>query len=252
MGLSQHSVTNVCHAILSYCWTCSTERLDDLIWSPKRKNKSRHPVLRSDWRQQHLMGQGQPKWSTNHCDSRRSSVDERSVCACSRSFKHSEKAPVLWRFISFVNALFCCCCCCCHKTLLLAFRRLPARVVPKLWYVYQWWYAKAFKVVHECSLLSLLVSKNGHNSFSQPFSSCCICVNSGFANFWSNVFVTMSFSGTRWYVVTVRDPQMLCDQKKFGNHWSTLCNTNLGVQIKPITFGGMARASNTRKKFSKK
>jgi len=22
-------------------------------------------------------------------------------------------------------------------------------VVPKLWYAYQWWYAKAFKVVHE-------------------------------------------------------------------------------------------------------
>ena len=87
-------------------------------------------------------------------------------------------------------------------------------MVLKLWYAYQQWCAKAFNVVHEktyflffftkkyihtyifylsvsvnkflCSLLPLLVSKNGRNTFSQPFSSCCICVNSGFPNFWSN------------------------------------------------------------------
>jgi len=30
----------------------------------------------------------------------------------------------------------------------------------------------------------------------------------------------MSFPETRWYVVMVRDPQMVRDQKKFGSHCS--------------------------------
>jgi len=30
----------------------------------------------------------------------------------------------------------------------------------------------------------------------------------------------MSFPGPRWYVATVRYPQIVRDQKKFRNHWS--------------------------------
>jgi len=32
------------------------------------------------------------------------------------------------------------------------------------------------------------------------------------------IFGTLTFPGTRWYVMTVRDPKMVRDQKKFGNH----------------------------------
>jgi len=34
---------------------------------------------------------------------------------------------------------------------------------------------------------------------------------------WCIVFGRMNFPGTRWYAVTVRDPQMVRDHKKFGN-----------------------------------
>jgi len=33
------------------------------------------------------------------------------------------------------------------------------------------------------------------------------------------IFGTLTFPGTRWYVLTVRVPQMVRDQKEFGNHW---------------------------------
>jgi len=36
------------------------------------------------------------------------------------------------------------------------------------------------------------------------------------------IFGTLTFPGTRWYVMTVRGPQMVRDQKKFENHWSTI------------------------------
>jgi len=39
-----------------------------------------------------------------------------------------------------------------------------------------------------------------------------------FQPFDRNIFGTLTFPGTRWYVLTARDPQMVCDQKKFGNH----------------------------------
>jgi len=32
------------------------------------------------------------------------------------------------------------------------------------------------------------------------------------------IFGTLTFPGTWWYVLTVRDPQKVHDQKKFGNH----------------------------------
>ena len=45
-----------------------------------------------------------------------------------------------------------------------------------------------------CGLLPFLISKNGDKTFSQPFSSCCVCVNSGFPNFRSNYFWHIDFS----------------------------------------------------------
>jgi len=29
----------------------------------------------------------------------------------------------------------------------------------------------------------------------------------------------LTYPGPRWHVLTVRDPQIVRDQKKFGNHW---------------------------------
>jgi len=39
-----------------------------------------------------------------------------------------------------------------------------------------------------------------------------------FQTFDQMIFGSLSSPGTRWYVVTVRKPQMVRDQKKFGNH----------------------------------
>jgi len=33
------------------------------------------------------------------------------------------------------------------------------------------------------------------------------------------IFGGLSFAGTRWYVVTVRDPKMVRDQKKLRDDW---------------------------------
>jgi len=41
-----------------------------------------------------------------------------------------------------------------------------------------------------------------------------------FQTFDRIIFGTLTFPGTRWYVMTVRDPQMVRAQKKFGNHWA--------------------------------
>jgi len=41
-----------------------------------------------------------------------------------------------------------------------------------------------------------------------------------FQTFDRMIFGTLTFPGTRWYVMTVRDPQMVRDQKKFENHCS--------------------------------
>jgi len=38
------------------------------------------------------------------------------------------------------------------------------------------------------------------------------------------IFGTLTFPGARWYVMTVRDPQMIRDQKKFGNHCPRVIN----------------------------
>jgi len=39
-----------------------------------------------------------------------------------------------------------------------------------------------------------------------------------FQSFARIVFGTLTFPGTRWYVLTVRDPQMVRGKKKFANH----------------------------------
>ena len=41
-----------------------------------------------------------------------------------------------------------------------------------------------------------------------------------FQTFDRMIFGTLTFPGTRWYVMTVRGTQMVRDQKKFENHWS--------------------------------
>ena len=51
--------------------------------------------------------------------------------------------------------------------------------------------------------------------FSQQFCSCRNC----FQTFDQMIFGTLTFPGTRWQVLTVRDPQMVRDQNKFGKHW---------------------------------
>jgi len=66
-------------------------------------------------------------------------------------------------------------------------------------------------------VLSLLVFKNGHYNLSLAFCSCCICANSGFQTFDRMICGRLRFSGTRPYVAT-RDPRVVRDQKRFGNH----------------------------------
>jgi len=41
------------------------------------------------------------------------------------------------------------------------------------------------------------------------------------------IFGRLSFPGTKWYVLTVGDPQMVRDQKKFGNHWFKVNSQNI-------------------------
>ena len=67
--------------------------------------------------------------------------------------------------------------------------------------------------------LPLLVSKNGHHSHFLHVAFVLILV---FQTFDRIIFGTLTFPETRRYVLTVRDPQMARDQKKFGNHWSTV------------------------------
>jgi len=65
----------------------------------------------------------------------------------------------------------------------------------------------------------LLVSKNGdsHSHYLHvAFVSILV-----FRTFDRIIFGALTFPGTRWYVLTVRDPQMVRDQKKFGNHCSS-------------------------------
>ena len=54
------------------------------------------------------------------------------------------------------------------------------------------------KFLHFC-VLPLLVSKNVHYSFSQPFYSCHMCVRSGLPNFDRMILGRMSFPGTRCF-----------------------------------------------------
>jgi len=42
-----------------------------------------------------------------------------------------------------------------------------------------------------------------------------------FQTFDRMIFGTLTLPGTRWYVMTVRDTQMVLDQKKFENHCSS-------------------------------
>jgi len=48
-----------------------------------------------------------------------------------------------------------------------------------------------------------------------------------FQTFDRIIYSTLTFPGTRWYVLTVRGPQMVRDQKKFGNH----CSSTIGSGV---------------------
>ena len=95
------------------------------------------------------------------------------------------------------------------------------------------------KFLHFC-VLSLFVSKNDVYYFSQPFCSCCICVKSGLPNFSSNNIGQNEFSWnkvfSRWYVVKKQDPQMVRDQKKFGNHCRRVINISSLIQLESDHF----------------
>jgi len=62
--------------------------------------------------------------------------------------------------------------------------------------------------------------KNGRYNFSQPiFVHVAFVSILVFQTFDQIIFGSrLSFPGTKWYVVIVWDPQMVRDQKKFGNH----------------------------------
>jgi len=46
------------------------------------------------------------------------------------------------------------------------------------------------------------------------------------------IFGTLTFPGTRWYVMTAREPQMIRDQKKFENHWFKEFQNNATHEIR--------------------
>jgi len=65
--------------------------------------------------------------------------------------------------------------------------------------------------------------KNSHSHFVHvAFVSILV-----FQTFDRMIFGTLTFPGTRWYVMTVMDTQMVRDQKKFENHCSNGTSNNL-------------------------
>jgi len=55
-----------------------------------------------------------------------------------------------------------------------------------------------------------------------------------FQTFDRMIFGTLTFPGTRWYVLTVRDPQMVRSQKKFGNHCFKSMNSSLAQSAEEL------------------
>ena len=76
------------------------------------------------------------------------------------------------------------------------------------------------------SLLALLVSKMAIILSHSHFLNVAFVSIMVFQTFDRFIFGTLTFSGSRWYVLTSQDPQMVRDQKKFGNHWfiAYMCN----------------------------
>jgi len=62
-------------------------------------------------------------------------------------------------------------------------------------------------------VLPLLVLKMATKILT-PIFSCRNC----FQTLDRMIFGTLTFPGTRWYMLTVREPQMVRDPKKFGNY----------------------------------
>jgi len=55
-----------------------------------------------------------------------------------------------------------------------------------------------------------------------------------FQTFDQMFFGRLSFPGTSRYVVTVRHPQMVHDEKKFGNHWFSTWVGKLWATYSPL------------------
>ena len=97
------------------------------------------------------------------------------------------------------------------------------------------------KYIHSCSFC-LSGSVNKLLNFCVAYFPCCFLKTAikfshshfvhvafvsilVFQTFGRMIFGTLTFPGTWWYVMTVRDTQMVRDQKKFENH--CLVETNL-------------------------
>ena len=102
------------------------------------------------------------------------------------------------------------------------------------------------KYIHSCSFY-LSGSVNKFLNFCVAYFPCCflkmaIKISHGhfvhvafvsilvFQTLDRMIFGTLTFRGTRWYVMTVRDTQMVRDQKKFENHWARLIDAHHGLQ----------------------
>jgi len=74
-------------------------------------------------------------------------------------------------------------------------------------------FLKFFVVYFPCCFLKMAI-KISHSHFVHvAFVSILV-----FQTFDRMIFGTLTFPGTRWYVMTVWDTQMVRDQKKFENH----------------------------------
>ena len=102
-----------------------------------------------------------------------------------------------------------------------------------------------------CSLLPFLVSKNDDETFSQPFSSCFICVNSGFPNFRSNYFWHIDFSWNKVVRVDSRAPINATRSEKVWKPLKSNRRTKVGT-TKDIFLRGTTHKRCILSRFSDK
>ena len=120
------------------------------------------------------------------------------------------------------------------------------------------------KYIHSCSFY-LSGSVNKFLNFCVAYFPCCFLKTAikishshfvhvafvsilVFQTFDRLIFSTSTFSGTRWYMMTVRDTQMVRDQQRFENHWCKIIwlKRSKGCRICPSArgVGGKAELKN--------